>query len=88
VDLRVPATGERERAAGDGDRERAAGDGEMERAAGARVGPHFILRKHDQSHRIVDQRPQIIGPFGPNRPCSIHSPLNIFLFPFLFIASL
>jgi hypothetical protein len=79
VDLRVPATGERERAAGDGERER---------AAGARVRPHFILRKHDRSHRIGDQQAQIIGPFGPNRPCFIHSSFNIFLFLFLFITTL
>jgi hypothetical protein len=77
---RQQAMGERER-----ERERAEGDGERERAAGARVRPHFILRKHDRSHQIVDQRPQIIGPFGPNRPCFIHSPLNIFLFLFLFL---
>jgi hypothetical protein len=79
VDLRVRATG---------DRERATGDGERERAARARVRPHFILRKHDRSPRIRDQRPQIIGPFEPNTLGFIHSPLNIFLFLFLFIAPL
>jgi hypothetical protein len=76
VDVRVPATG---------DRERATGDGERVRAARARVRPHFILRKHDRSHQIRDQRPQFIGPFEPN---IFLTPLNIFLFRFLFIAPL
>jgi hypothetical protein len=32
---------------------------------GARVEVVYILYEHDQSHRIVDERLEIIGLFGP-----------------------
>jgi hypothetical protein len=46
----------------------------------------LILRQ--KWYRVVWSTVKIIGPFGLNSPCFIHSPFNIFLFLFLFIAPL